>query len=87
MEDPDIDTPVDFNAGSSSAKGAPAAIDPEQIEMLGAMGFNAPQARQALKETGGDMERAVEWLFSHPEAAGDFDEGGSSEVRFTTRNM
>jgi ubiquitin carboxyl-terminal hydrolase 5/13 len=87
MEDPDIDTPVDFNAGSASAKGAPATIDPEQIEMLGAMGFNAPQARQALKETGGDMERAVEWLFSHPEAAGDFDEGGSSEVRFTTRNM
>jgi ubiquitin carboxyl-terminal hydrolase 5/13 len=87
MEDPDIDTPVDFNAGSTSAKGAPATIDPEQIEMLGAMGFNAPQARQALKETGGDMERAVEWLFSHPEAAGDFDEGGSSEVRFTTRNM
>jgi ubiquitin carboxyl-terminal hydrolase 5/13 len=87
MEDPDIDTPVNFNAGSASAKGAPATIDPEQIEMLGAMGFNAPQARQALKETGGDMERAVEWLFSHPEAAGDFDEGGSSEVRFTTRNM
>jgi ubiquitin carboxyl-terminal hydrolase 5/13 len=87
MEDPDIDTPVDFNAGSASAKGAPATIDPEQIEMLGAMGFNAPQARQALKETGGDMERAVEWLFSHPEAAGNFDEGGSSEVRFTTRNM
>jgi ubiquitin carboxyl-terminal hydrolase 5/13 len=87
MEDPDIDTPVDFNAGSTSAKGAPATIDPEQIEMLGAMGFNAPQARQALKETGGDMERAVEWLFSHPEAAGDFDEGGSSEVRFTTLNM
>jgi ubiquitin carboxyl-terminal hydrolase 5/13 len=87
MEDPDIDTPVDFNAGSTSAKGAPATIDPEQIEMLGAMGFNAPQARQALKETGGDMERAVEWLFSHPEAAGDFDEGGSSEVCFTTLGM
>jgi ubiquitin carboxyl-terminal hydrolase 5/13 len=23
------------------------------------------------------MERAVDWLFSHPEAQGDFDEGGS----------
>jgi ubiquitin carboxyl-terminal hydrolase 5/13 len=44
------------------------------------MGFNAPQARQALKETGGDMERAVDWLFSHPSAEGDFEEGGSSEV-------
>ena len=36
------------------------------------MGFSAPQARQALKETGGDMERAVDWLFSHPDATGDF---------------
>lgn len=84
MEDPDIDDPVDFNAGSGSVDGAAsAAIDPEKIENLGAMGFSPPQARQALKETGGDMERAVDWLFSHPDAQGDFDEGGSSEVRHT----
>ncbi|KAF2007781.1 ubiquitinyl hydrolase [Amniculicola lignicola CBS 123094] len=75
MEDADIDDPVDFNAGSSSGGSAPTAIDPEKIESLCGMGFNAPQARQALKETGGDMERAVDWLFSHPDATGDFDEG------------
>ncbi|KAJ4303542.1 ubiquitin C-terminal hydrolase Ubp14 [Kalmusia sp. IMI 367209] len=91
MEDPDIDIPVDFNAGSGSGGGsggsaAAASIDPEKIENLGAMGFNAPQARQALKETGGDMERAVDWLFSHPDAAGDFDEGGSSEAAPTEAN-
>jgi ubiquitin carboxyl-terminal hydrolase 5/13 len=80
MEDPDIDDPVDFNAGSGSGGGAATVIDPEKIENLGAMGFNAPQARQALKETGGDMERAVDWLFNHPDAAGDFEEGASSEV-------
>jgi ubiquitin carboxyl-terminal hydrolase 5/13 len=79
MDDADIDTPVDFNAGSSASAG-PASVDPEKIENLGAMGFSAPQARQALKETGGDMERAVDWLFSHPDAQGDFDEGGASEV-------
>jgi ubiquitin carboxyl-terminal hydrolase 5/13 len=80
MEDPDIDEPVDFNAGGGSGGAAAAAIDPEKIENLQNMGFNAPQARQALKETGGDMERAVDWLFSHPDAAGDFDEGGGSGV-------
>jgi ubiquitin carboxyl-terminal hydrolase 5/13 len=80
MEDPDIDDPVDFNAGSSSGGAAASVADPEKIEGLAAMGFNAPQARQALKETGGDMERAVDWLFNHPDAAGEFDEGGSSEV-------
>lgn len=80
MEDPDIDDPVDFNAGASSGTNHSSVIDPDKIESLGSMGFNAPQARQALKETGGDMERAVDWLFSHPDAAGDFEEGPSSEV-------
>ncbi|KAF2268477.1 ubiquitin carboxyl-terminal hydrolase 14 [Lojkania enalia] len=74
MEDPDIDTPMDFNAGSGSSGGSSTAIDPDKIESLASMGFNAPQARQALKETGGDVERAVDWLFSHPDAAGDFEE-------------
>lgn len=71
MEDPDIDVPIeepaDAGAGSST-------VDPDMIETLGGMGFSVPQARQALKETGGDMERAVDWLFSHPEATGDFGE-------------
>ncbi|CAI6335212.1 unnamed protein product [Periconia digitata] len=83
MDDPDIDTPVDFNA-SSGAGGDSSVVNPEQIENLCAMGFSAPQARQALKETGSDMERAVDWLFSHPDAVGDFDEGGSSEAPVET---
>lgn len=73
MEDPDIDTPLDLSGGSSDTAGAGTA-DPEKIEMLGAMGFGAPQAKKALKETGGDVERAVEWLFSHPDDQGLFDD-------------
>lgn len=72
MEDPDIDTPVDL--GGSSDAAAASTADPEKIEMLGAMGFGAPQAKKALKETGGDVERAVEWLFSHPDDQGVFDD-------------
>ncbi|KAF2157888.1 ubiquitinyl hydrolase [Myriangium duriaei CBS 260.36] len=68
MEDPDIDTPMDLGGGGGGT-GASGA-DPEKVEALGNMGFNPPQARQALKETGGDMERAVDWLFSHPDAQG-----------------
>lgn len=78
MEDPDIDTPVDLG-GSANTGGAAGAIDPEKIEQLGLMGFNAPQARQALKETGGDMERAVDWLFNHPDAPGDFGDDSAAE--------
>ncbi|KAI9725526.1 MAG: hypothetical protein M1828_003014 [Chrysothrix sp. TS-e1954] len=70
MEDPDIDMPMETEGGSGGA----AAIDEGSIDSLQAMGFSAPQARQALKETGGDMERAVDWLFSHPDAQGDFNE-------------
>ena len=77
MEDPDIDTPMDLSgSGDSTASTA----DPEKIEALGNMGFSAPQARQALKETGGDVERAVDWLFNHPDAVGDFGEdSGATE--------
>lgn len=71
MEDPDIDDPIVEEAAPGAAS-APATVDPQSIEALGNMGFSAPQARQALKETGGDMERAVDWLFSHPDAVGDF---------------
>lgn len=73
MEDPDIDVPVDLGGGAGSTADDPAA-DAEKIEMLGAMGFEAAQAKKALRETGGDTERAVDWLFNHPDDAGDQDE-------------
>ncbi|KAI9681122.1 MAG: hypothetical protein M1817_002404 [Caeruleum heppii] len=72
MEDPDIDTPVDLGGSKAAAPGADEA-DPEKIETLGAMGFSPPQSRKALKETGGNVERAVEWLFSHPDDQGEFE--------------
>ena len=79
MEDPDIDTPVDFAAGAGGAGGSDGA-DPEKIDSLGAMGFSAPQAKKALKETGGDMERAVDWLFSHPDDQGIFEDEGAGDA-------
>jgi ubiquitin carboxyl-terminal hydrolase 5/13 len=82
MEDADIDAPLDL--GSSSASGASA--DPEKIEMLGQMGFGPPQARKALKETGGDVERAVEWLFNHPDDQGDFGEV-ETEAEFLPKEL
>lgn len=76
MEDADID---DSLVLSSSSGPSDVGADPEKIEMLGAMGFSAPQAKKALKETGGDMERAVEWLFSHPDDQGIFDDDAPAE--------
>ncbi|KAI8599774.1 hypothetical protein EDD21DRAFT_378997 [Dissophora ornata] len=74
MEDPDIDDPIVTNTSS----GAASSANPEQIAQLADMGFTDKQAKRALKETGGDMERAVEWLFSHMDTPMDDDEGGSA---------
>ncbi|EJU05917.1 ubiquitin carboxyl-terminal hydrolase 14 [Dacryopinax primogenitus] len=68
MEDPDIDELIAL--GSATASTGPEA-SPEQISMLSDMGFTQAQAKKALHETAGNMERAVEWLFSHPEADDD----------------
>ncbi|ORE19494.1 ubiquitinyl hydrolase [Rhizopus microsporus] len=65
MEDPDIDDPLptdDNQAGNNPSD--------EQTAMLQDMGFTAAQARKALRETGNDTERALDWLFSHPDDNG-----------------
>lgn len=92
MEDADIDDPVDFNAGASGASAAGSdVVTPDKLESLAAMGFGAPLARQALKETGGDVERAVDWLFTHPDAIGDFGDDAAApavyEVSFLCFNF
>ncbi|CAL1697115.1 unnamed protein product [Somion occarium] len=67
MEDPDIDAPIQL-AGSTPSAAEPSA---EQVNMLADMGFTTAQAKKALRETGGDAERAVDWLFSHPDDMGE----------------
>ncbi|KAF9445641.1 ubiquitinyl hydrolase [Macrolepiota fuliginosa MF-IS2] len=73
MEDPDIDEPIRVPAGGG-AGGAGAKQKPEpsaeMVSMLADMGFTSAQAKKALRETDNDMERAVEWLFSHPDDDG-----------------
>ncbi|TQS36040.1 hypothetical protein Golomagni_03521 [Golovinomyces magnicellulatus] len=83
MEDPDIDLPLE-TSGTKNGSLSTSVFDPEKIEMLQAMGFGLPGAQKALKETGGDLERAVEWLFSHPEIQNNLDseaEGTSTDLK------
>ena len=80
MEDPDIDHPVDLGGHQTAASASGGSgVSAEAIETLGAMGIAAPQARKALKETGGDMERAVDWVFSHPDDQGDFGDNAAAD--------
>ncbi|KAK1753860.1 putative ubiquitin carboxyl-terminal hydrolase [Echria macrotheca] len=70
MDDPDIDTPLDLGQPKGAASGA-APVDPEKLVMLESMGLGGPRGEKALRETHGDVERAIEWMFSHPDDEGD----------------
>lgn len=69
MEEPDIDEPLNLGGGGSGS--GTAGADPEKVESLAAMGFTESQAKKALRETDGNVERAVDWLFNHPDDQGD----------------
>lgn len=69
LDDADIDLPLELEHFEPLRDlGEP---DSEKIEALAAMGFSQQQARKALCETSDSLERAVEWLFSHPEDTGE----------------
>ena len=63
MDDADIDDPADLGGSSTE--------DDAKIGQLGDMGIDPPKARRALKETGGDVNRALDWVFSHPDETGE----------------
>lgn len=71
MDDPDFADPYvpPAAAPAPAAAGAPApaaTFDESSISMLCDMGFERPHAIKALKATDGNLERAAEWIFSHP---------------------
>ncbi|PGH13794.1 hypothetical protein AJ80_06182 [Polytolypa hystricis UAMH7299] len=69
LDDPDIDLPLDATTGAADSND-----DPEKIAQLGDMGIEHARARKALRETGGDVMRAIDWVFSHPDDMGISDE-------------
>ncbi|KAL6199239.1 hypothetical protein ACLB2K_029025 [Fragaria x ananassa] len=62
MDDPDIDTPI-------SQGGGQIVVDPSKVDMLISFGFQEDIARAALKASGGDIEKATDWIFNNPGAS------------------
>ena len=64
MEDPDIDEPLvlDQSVGANALE-----QDESKIVQLSEMGIDASRARRALAATNGDVSRAVDWVFTHPD--------------------
>lgn len=65
MEDPDIDEPIVLDSAKSGNRNTQQ--DESKIVQLGEMGIDAQKARRALSATDGDVNRALDWVFSHPE--------------------
>lgn len=66
MDDPDIDAPA-VAISAKDAGSVKVAVNEQLVDKLVLFGFQADQARKALKETGGDVERAAEWILTHPD--------------------
>ncbi|KAM9951132.1 hypothetical protein ACTFIT_012236 [Dictyostelium discoideum] len=70
-EDPDIDieqTPVNNNNNnnnSSNSNDKLFVFNSQDVDNIIGMGFTDSQAKLALKNTKGNLERAADWLFSH----------------------
>lgn len=64
MDDPDIDAPIVPAAPAGAGGGGKPEPPAESVEMLVAMGFDAPLARRALEQCDNNIERAADALFN-----------------------
>ncbi|XP_052081738.1 ubiquitin carboxyl-terminal hydrolase 5-like [Mytilus californianus] len=64
MEDHDFSTPFRL-PGQQNKKQDSFTPNEESLVMIMSMGFSREQAIKALKATDGNVERAVDWIFSH----------------------
>jgi ubiquitin carboxyl-terminal hydrolase 5/13 len=70
MGDPDFADPFPPPASATTINGGAAKavnISEENVAMVMSMGFSLDQAQLALRNTDNNVERAIEWIFSHPE--------------------
>ncbi|KAJ8763625.1 hypothetical protein K2173_003097 [Erythroxylum novogranatense] len=79
MDDPDIDIPI-----SQGLHGV--EIDQSKVDKLISFGFQEAVARKALKSSGGDIEKATDWIFSNPDASLSSDMDATSSITTPVSN-
>lgn len=60
--------------GTDVSGGPPFIPDDNGLQVIMDMGFNANQAKKALKQTNNNIERAADWIFSHMDDLDDDDD-------------
>lgn len=75
MDDPDLNSPVKIKGRTDTKK---FVANEEAVLAIQGMGFTAPQAKLALQNTDNNVERAVDWIFSHMEEINNIPEQGDN---------
>ncbi|KAG2586665.1 hypothetical protein PVAP13_5NG065200 [Panicum virgatum] len=75
MDDSDINDPLNDSRASEQS------VDEASVQTLISFGFPEDVAIKALKASGGNIEQATDWIFSHPEAS------SSAPADFSTSNV
>ena len=65
IENPVIQTPLPKVQVGGGAEKAGGGADPEAVVNLVSMGFTEKQAARALRKCDNNLERAMDWIFSH----------------------
>jgi len=86
MEDADFNSPFTPGGGKAGAVKKCTAGE-EVIIMVMSMGFSKDQAEMALRNTDNNVERAIEWIFSHPDGEPAEAAGGHQEQQQGTSNI
>jgi len=73
MEDNSLEKPLSIPKKPASSSASPS-FSQEVISTLMAMGFSKGLCVKALTSTQGNIERAADWLFSHPDEVDDIPE-------------
>ena len=82
MADESINLPLKIKKNVGGADGAKGGNDipAESIAMMTAMGFPEKKCIKALKNCDLNVERAMDWLFSHMDDPDSEDDGGGDSV-------
>ncbi|XP_043689178.1 ubiquitin carboxyl-terminal hydrolase 14 [Telopea speciosissima] len=87
MNDSDIDDPISQEA--QTAEVLLSFVDQSKVDTLVSFGFEEEVARKALKASGGDIEKATDWIFNQPQvsASADMDTTSSSAQSATDEGL
>lgn len=88
MDDASLNQPLPLvaAAGGEPEEAKAGGVSEESVQQLMGMGFPEKKCKKALRECDNNLERAMEWIFSHMDDDGEdeempaADEGGAANV-------